>query len=372
MKFLCVLVVSFVCVCDLQAFPNFVTNPYSLYPPGCATLPQQQAALYGENAVKFYEGKIFLSTAPSGERLPANLAAFRVACADAGRSIIRLAFSIPKGVSPLTFYETPKVFADLSEDWHIGMSLLREPGYWGAGVEPWYYPQVFGGYDDWSGETGYDKTWVFLLDNNSPSGPYTYTSGIMSAAQYNGSFRLRIEAASESGEDFFLNIPATSDSIEANPFIPLNGRLSGIWVVDGAPDQGFVITVSELPANRLPEPDEIADTRLVFFLSWFAFDGAGAPMWLAGNVDFTIGTSQVTIPIIRVINGELFGSKMAEREQVGTATISANNCNDLTFDYDLSAIGLGNGAEHLHRLYSMETAGYACRDLEARMQTMHP
>jgi hypothetical protein len=367
------LVVALVFGHDLQAFPNFVTNPYTLFPPGCATLPQEQSAAYGDNAVKFFEGRVFLPVAAtSNERRAVNLAAFRVACADTGRSIIQLAFSIPQDVYPGTAYQTPRVFAEVGPDWTIGMSLLRESGTWGEGIESWYYPQIFGGYDDWGGETGYDKTWVFLLDNISPSGPYTYTSGLMSTAQYNDSFRLRIGAGLESGEDFFIDVPPTTGLIQANADLPLNGRLSGTWVVDGASDQGFVIAVSELPGNALPEPDEIAETRLVMFLSWYAFDGNGAPMWLAGNADFSIGATQVTIPIIRVSNGELFGGKNADREQVGNATIIANSCNDLTFQYDLSDIDLGAGSERLQRLYSMEVAGYACRDFEARMQTMEP
>jgi hypothetical protein len=372
MKSLWVLIVALVFGHDAQAFPNFVTNPYTLYPPGCATLTQWQSAVYGENAVKFFEGRVFLSVAATGdERRAANLAAFRVACADAGRSVIRLEFTIPEDVNPGTYYQTPWVSAEVAPYWNIGMSLLQEPGTWGAGIEPWFHAQVFGGYDDWSGENGYDKTWVFLLDNSGPSA-YTYTSGLMSAAQYNDSFRLHIAAGLEDGGNLFIDVPATDASIQANPSLPLNGRLSGVWVVDGAPDQGFVIAVSEIPLDAVPEPYEITETRLVLFLSWYAFDGNGAPMWLVGNADFTIGATHVTIPVMRVSNGELFGSKTADREQVGSATISANSCNDLTFQYDLSAAGLGAGSEHLQRLYAMEVAGYACRDLEARMQTMEP
>jgi hypothetical protein len=52
---------------------------------------------------------------------------------------------------------------------------------------------------------------------------------------------------------------------------------------------------------------------------------------------------------------------------VGSVTITGNHCNDLGFEYELTAIGLGSGNTHLERPFSLETAGYACRDLEARI-----
>lgn len=369
MKACFALLVVLVVSANLWAFPNFVENPYALYPPGCATLPEQQAMLYGENSAKFFEGKITLNTS-TGDTAEANLAAYRVACAEPNRSLIWLAFSIPDYVSPGTLYETPRVIADLGSDWTIGMSLLGEPGTWGGGIEPWYHAQLFGGYDDWSGETGYDKTWIFLLDNFGPSGPYTYTSGLMSPSQYNGSFKLLIDrkGAGGSAKELVLDVPSTASVISANSHIPLNGRLSGTWVVSDVPDQGFVIAISELPADIYPEPDQVADTRLVMFLSWYAYDANGAPMWLVGNSEFTMGATEVNIPIVRVSNGQLFGSKPADREQVGSARIAGNSCNDLTFEYDLGGLGLGSGSEHLQRLFSLEIAGYACRDLEARIQ----
>jgi hypothetical protein len=80
-----------------------------------------------------------------------------------------------------------------------------------------------------------------------------------------------------------------------------------------------------------------------------------------------MGATEVTIPIEDVSNGEFMGDKAAERSVVGSVTITGNNCNDLTLQYDLGDIDLGSGTEHMQRLFSLETAGYVCRDLEARM-----
>jgi hypothetical protein len=109
------------------------------------------------------------------------------------------------------------------------------------------------------------------------------------------------------------------------------------------------------------------DLPLVIFFSQYTFDAESRPLWLVGNAEFEPGTSEVTIPIVKVTNGEFRGSKRAEREIVGSVTLTANSCNDLSFEYDYSSLGLGTGTRRLQRLYSLETAGYDCRDYEARV-----
>jgi hypothetical protein len=53
---------------------------------------------------------------------------------------------------------------------------------------------------------------------------------------------------------------------------------------------------------------------------------------------------------------------------VGSVIITANDCNDLSFHYELDDINLGSGDEKLQRRFSLETAGYVCRDLDARIE----
>jgi hypothetical protein len=92
----------------------------------------------------------------------------------------------------------------------------------------------------------------------------------------------------------------------------------------------------------------------------------GNLLWLTGA--FEIGDTQITIEIELVTNGEFLGTKVADREVVGSVSITANDCNDLSFNYELNDIGLGSGNERLERLFSLETAGYVCRDLDARIE----
>jgi hypothetical protein len=270
-----------------------------------------------------------------------------------------LAFSLPAGTNGTLFY-TPEIRAVTGEGYTYVVTLAREPNSWDVGIEPWNHGQVFGG------DGGFDfedhKTWIFVLDNTSP---FNSPSGVMSPSQYNGSFSLELNWRDDSTK-YVIEVPSTASVLTANPRIPLSGRLSGNWVVEGASDQGFVISISEV-IGVLGE--EYWDVSLLMFLSWYTYDANGDKLWLTGAAQFLMGTTEVTIPIEDVSNGEFMGGKTADRKVVGSVTITGNNCNDLTFQYDLTDIGLGSGTEHLERLFSLETAGYVCRDLEARMAT---
>ncbi len=57
MKTNIVALLALFCSFNLQAYSNFIENPYTPYPPGCATLPDLQTALYGDNVVKFFDGE---------------------------------------------------------------------------------------------------------------------------------------------------------------------------------------------------------------------------------------------------------------------------------------------------------------------------
>lgn len=211
----------------------------------------------------------------------------------------------------------------------------------------------------------YNRSWIFVLDSTTSFFPDFQASFAFPPTLYNGSFTLEFNRNTSAAWD--IQVPSTASLFASTPRIALSGRLSGNWVVDGASDQGFVIAVSEMVPDSVPEPNEFLDSPLLMFLSWYTYDANGDKLWLTGSTQFSMGATEVTIPIEDVSNGEFMGSKTADRSVVGSVSITGNNCNDLTFQYDLSDIGLGSGTKHLQRLFSLETAGYVCRDLEARM-----
>jgi hypothetical protein len=164
-----------------------------------------------------------------------------------------------------------------------------------------------------------------------------------------------------------IPVPATSELLETDVGMPLNGRLSGLWAIEGAADQGITLTIADriAPADTAATPR--GEGRLVLILQQYTYDANGDLLWLSGSADFPQGAQEVTLPIVRVDAGEFLGDTPAQRSIVGHVRIVANGCNDLDYDYDLSALGLGAGSRRMQRLFSLETAGYDCRDYAAKV-----
>ena len=355
---------------NVQAYSNLIANPYSPYPPACVTSLENQFRLYGDNVRKVFHGEVRLPQAyVPGSNLPVDLTVYRIPCAEPQRSVVMLEFSIPQRLDPqTTYYLTPTTAlvdnAGTGFD-YSWMPLRSEANSWGSRR---FLPDggIFGG-NTLPGYTtdGHDKKWRFILDNPSPS---EWNWSYLSPGDYNGWLEIQLDSGDPCcNVNPAIPIPPTGGSRTPDR-IPLSGRLSGNWVVHGVSDQGFSIAISEIVENVYPDPDELLDQPLLMFLSWYTYDAAGDLLWLTGSARFEIGATQVTLPIERVSNGVFLGSKAAERAVVGKATITGNSCNDLTLEYDLSGIGLGTGSARLQRLFSLETAGYTCRDLEARIE----
>ena len=362
------------CAFNAQAYSNFMESPYTPYPPGCVTLPDLQSALYGDNVVKVFEGEKTLRDAskpaskpPAG--LPVNVAVYRVACAEENRSVILVEFSIPERLDPAeTFYVLSRVevaFFWGVWDWHSFMQLSAEPNGQGSAGQ-------LGGSLVFGGNTpgmwdGHERRWTYVLNSSLPPSRQDIFYWYISPETYNEHLRLWVESE-RPGWGWTVDIPPTAEVVDVNPRIPLSGRLSGNWIFDGASDQGISLAISEVVGESVPEFDALTEQPLLLFLSWFTFDTKGDKLWLTGAVEFPMGASEVIVPIEDVSEGQFLGGKTAQRSVVGSVTLTGNSCNDLAFQYDLSAIGLGTGTQHLRRLYSLETAGYACRDYAARIQ----
>ena len=325
------------------ASENFVSSPTSPYPHGCATLNEMPEGVRGTRT-QFLDGTIPL---PDPFRNFANtnvrIQFLRQGCAEADRSILIMRASIPQtndGVFQVAFL--PAMRGTIGEEGYP-LRLAAEPNTY---LDDDAFGLIFEG-----------ETLQFFLDTPSPYSVGYEPADVMSPAQYNGEFELEM-ADPIFGAVYVADIPAYDGSLQWDD-LPLSGRLSGNWVSDGASDQGFVIAFEEL-----------ADGTQLVFISWYTYGADGSLLWLTGATTFQVGASQTDIPLELVTTGEFLGAKTADREVIGDSQLRAIDCNRLEFDYDLQALGLGTGTLVLKRLFSLETAGHACRDQVAREATV--
>lgn len=351
----------------LAADSNFFSNPYLPYPPACVQeMTVDPAGARMAQSVEFHESEIDLLDVRSGDRVPVSLKAYRSACSEPNRSLIWLEFSlIGDYAERVVELELPYAVAEPRPYHTYLMNLVAEPNGWGAwgyvDREHTYLVSEPTSLEDYFGDTPPGRRWLFLLDNGPDRSADTPGWWSLSPSDYNAAFLLRLNFLS-------IEVPATADLLPRSvASLPLSGRQSGTWVIDGAANQGFQLSISEQVGRRTDFAPGIPDLPLVVFFSQYTFDAESRPLWLVGNAQFAPGSSQVTIPVTRVSNGEFRGSEPAEREPAGSVILTSRSCDDLGFEYDYTALGLGAGSRRLQRLFSLETAGYDCRDYEARM-----
>ncbi len=334
----------------------------SPYPPGCATVPVRQLELYGDNVALVHEGTTDLDQV-SAEPLPVRIQIFRVACAEAGRSVILVQFGFLGWPGDVPLPD----FVGIVGDSRLPFQLKPEPNTHGQTVYQQAISQrTFGDYSNgWFTEQIGWNAWLFVLDVN----PIANGSwGPDTSDFYNGEFALWMITGQRHIE--LASIPATRAVLARNPVLPLNGRLSGTWIEPGTRDQGFLLSVSTpVPPTVHGGAPENAD--LLVFLAWYTFDASGRMLWLTAQGTAPQGSHSVDLEIVQVDGGSFMGSEQAQRAIVGSGRLRARNCNLLGFDYELNSLGLGSGKVSLTRLYELEIAGYNCRDYPARLEGLY-
>jgi hypothetical protein len=351
---------------SVLADSNFVSNPHLPYPPACARIPW--VAQGGGQEAKFFDEVIEMYDGVAGKPVAVRLEGHRSACTEPNRSLLWLTFSLLESHpgKPVRL-ELPFAVAETPNGFRRGMNLVTEPNGWGTGGQVdrariYLVSENHGTLGAYA-SPDLERKWVFLLDNAAPEAWSSGTPGL-SPTEYNAAFRLVLRYPPY---DFLtIEVPAGSEVLSAPaPRLPLSGRHSGTWVIEGAADQGFQLAISEpVSLYQGGSPDDEGRPLMIFF-SQYTFDAQARPLWLVGNAEFEPGASAVTIPVAKVASGDFRGSKRASREIVGSVTLTSNSCNDIQFAYDYA--DLGAGTRRLQRLFSLETAGYACRDYEARV-----
>ena len=359
--------------------PYFVDPALAPYPPGCVTLLDRQAALYGDNAAPFWSGRLKLDRlyptpgGPGVAELETTL--YRVGCAEPDRSVIvvELRFPVAWDELFLSHFWLPTFVAMGPDGTPIPFDLKLEPNTWGQSAEQLSLTKrAIGDYSSGFWEAwGY--TWRYFLDM-APAG----AGRPLMAEFYNEAFELRMVSNDSIRHDFSIPVPATRDLLGRNPTLPLNGRLTGIWTEPGAVDQGFLLSFSDVVPPAGTASASTWEPELHAFLSWYTFDTEGRQIWFAGNARFQPGASEVAMPLVEMVYGEFLAEPSNEsqgadaRRSAGQVRLRARSCNELELEYELTDPRLGAGTLPLRRLFALETAGYPCRDYAARLANQTP
>jgi len=323
---------------------NFLSNPTTPYPPGCATNSQMIEEMPGKES-DINSGTVYMAEADDPNiQHQVEFRIRRRGCTENDRSLLMFEMKVlDDGDGRIEAVLTPEFKADVFGVKHA-LRGLSEPNSWLASGH--------------SQRVEEGQTVTLFLDGMSIYDDSFDPDLVLTPEQYNGDFDLQVLDPRD-GSGFSVGIPEYRNQHLASE-LPLNGRLSGTWVVPGVPDQGFVLAFEEL----------VHESSLNLFFSWYTFDQDGAPMWLTGNSRFAIGDTSVEFPIVLIQNGTFMGSLNGSRVDAGSGRLRAIGCNQLTLTYDLNPIGLGESGAILQRIFSMETAGYACRDAQARIEAL--
>lgn len=342
----------------------------TLYPPGCISGPLDEIDLSANHVARFFSQRIWLevvhkiySNDPKANLGEIQLDMYRVGCSEPGRSVILAEFSLsPVWIDPRKSQLLLPYLGGNGPMDPIPFAWQPEANAVGTiGSQSFFSSMALGDYTGgWSDPREF--RWRYVLDVQSPGG------GLGGVGYYNDHFSFLLYRGN--GEHFYtISVPSTRTLLGSTGWLPLSGRLSGNWVEQGAPDQGFVISVNST-SNEYDWETEAGDIPLVVFVSWFTFDNNGEPLWLTGAATILQGASETELVIEAVEQGRFLGSGGAQRSVAGSARLRAVSCNRLQLEYDLESLGLGSGVLQLQRPGALEIADYTCRDYDSLKASM--
>ena len=330
---------------DLDPVANFFSDGWSFVPPACTPQAFGPAGTVVSTQVNLPEVAL-----PAVDTVPIAIRAWRIAC-PGGATVIAMDFRNLSG--------TPGVSVGVDD-----LEISTAAGTGGEGTLA-LAPDAITGHAFPTGAVRY--AWANIAD---VSPPFLLTRNTYQSTVDNNPQMPPVTVADMQSEvtvGFFrggsllatITVPP-AEEMTATPFFdqpPLTGRHSGNWQVAGSADQGILLSISEL-----------ADGRLVAFMAWFTFDDDGQASWFTGNNFFEAGDNSVEFELVAVDGGSFNQAGDANRENVGSATLSVADCAELELAFDLSGRGLGADTVALRRLLAGEIAGYTCRDLHSRQQ----
>jgi hypothetical protein len=326
----------------LPAFENYLSNISSPIPPACATLPYVWDMFNTGGKRDLTNGVIQLMTTLEEEH-DVEITVWEKGCPENGRRAVMLTLEVLDNQD--AFHDlvlAPRIWAsDIPGDADAKlMRITSEPNTYIVSEETRYLDE---------GET-YD----FFVDTVSAFMPEFEPELWMDADQYNGEWTIEFDDPLTGV--WFGTVDEYENDLRPSR-MALTGRLSGNWVTPGTQDKGFLLSFNEFHDETLG----------LFFMSWYTFDTDGNLLWLTGANSYEVdGSSEVSFDIELVTDGVFLGSKLADRQVVGTGRLAAYDCNDLEMTFNLNSLGLGSGTILLRRIFSLEIQGFTCADLDTR------
>jgi len=228
---------------------NFITHATTLYPPACvSTAPLGEVSTPSSTRIQFLNQLVDLTAYPNtNNKADVEVLVYRRGCKDPERGVMFISTSLVAGGEA---FFLPRIFAKV-EGTRYPLRLANEPN---------SFEQEQGGTIKGSGFR------EFIMDGVAES-KIASTENIISIAQYNGSFTLIIQDGFDPSIEYELPVTAYTGFQKPVNF-PLTGRLSGNWVVEGVPDQGFLISVNEFIDEN--------GVQNFTFLSWYTYNSDGS------------------------------------------------------------------------------------------------
>lgn len=323
------------------------TNPVRAYPPSCLAdpLPDQTLGPVYSKAVNLSA----FNTATGGFLLEGvTIKIWRVACSSStfftSATLMRIErqaqFEGDTDIYPLfPALQAKQGNIVFSDDPNYLLNLIRSP------IEP----------NTVISDTLTDAPVIFsttyVLEN--------YDSPAAGFFDFNLTFGLRFDNLATGGASdlYFLDVPTYNPTAGTYPAafqdIPISGYLGTSWYQPGAGD-GIVLQIYE----RIGEPN-----TLVVSFTWSIYDTLGIPFWLGGQVDIARGAKSATTQLFYRTGGSINGGVPGPPILWGTATISFQDCNHMTFTFASNpglpaGIPTGSGTRNWERIANIN--GLAC------------
>jgi len=177
---------------------------------------------------------------------------------------------------------------------------------------------------------------TYVLEN------YPYSGASIFAM--NQAFQIRFDNGYTNGSgqptgQIVFNVPDYNPTASTYPAasqpLPINGYLSGSWYDPTHSGEGILTQVFDVDGK----------TR-IFAATWYTFDNAGIPFWLAAQGTFNIGATSISNMTVGYRTGGGFAGNFTPPTTLqtwGTMSVSFPSCQKMSFSYNGNTSAVNGG-----------------------------